>query len=86
MLAESVAQRMREGRARARTVSVGARAADDLCTRSRQCKLPVATDVTLEVARAAWGLLRELEPVSYTHLDVYKRQTYTRESSSVIRR
>ena len=63
MLAESVAQRMREGRARARTVSVGARAADDLCTRSRQCKLPVATDVTLEVARAAWGLLRPLEPL-----------------------
>lgn len=67
MLAESVAQRMREGRAKARTVSVGARAADDLCTRSRQCKLPVATDVTLEVARAAWGLLRELEPLDASH-------------------
>ena len=67
MLAESVAQRMREGRARARTVSVGARAADDLCTRSRQCKLPLATDVTLEVARAAWGLLRELEPLDASH-------------------
>lgn len=67
MLAESVAQRMREGRARARTVSVVARAADDLCTRSRQCKLPVATDVTLEVARAAWGLLRELEPLDASH-------------------
>lgn len=67
MLAESVAQRMREGRARARTVSVGARAADDLCTRSRQCKLPVATDVTLEVARATWGLLRELEPLDASH-------------------
>lgn len=67
MLAESVAQRMREGRARARTVSVGARAADDLCTRSRQCKLPVAIDVTLEVARAAWGLLRELEPLDASH-------------------
>jgi DNA polymerase-4 len=67
MLAESVAQRMREGRARARTVSVGARAADDLCTRSRQRKLPVATDVTLEVARAAWGLLRELEPLDASH-------------------
>ena len=67
MLAESGAQRMREGRARARTVSVGARAADDLCTRSRQCKLPVATDVTLEVARAAWGLLRELEPLDASH-------------------
>ena len=67
MLAESVAQRMREGRARARTVSVGARAADNLCTRSRQCKLPVATDVTLEVARAAWGLLRELEPLDASH-------------------
>ena len=58
MLAESVAQRMREG---------GARAADDLCTRSRQRKLPVATDVTLEVARAAWGLLRELEPLDASH-------------------
>lgn len=67
MLAESVAQRMREGRARARTVSVGARAADDLCTRSRQRKLPVATDVTLEVARAAWDLLRELEPLDASH-------------------
>lgn len=67
MLAESVAQRMREGRARARTVSVGARVADDLCTRSRQRKLPVATDVTLEVARAAWGLLRELEPLDASH-------------------
>ncbi len=67
MLAESVAQRMREGRARARTVSVGARAADDLCTRSRQRKLPVATDVPLEVARAAWGLLRELEPLDASH-------------------
>ena len=67
LLAEIVAQRMREGRARARTVSVGARAADDLCTRSRQCKLPVATDVTLEVARAAWGLLRELEPLDASH-------------------
>ena len=67
MLAESVAQRMREGRARARTVSVGARAADALCARSRQCKLPVATDVTLEVARAAWGLLRELEPLDASH-------------------
>ena len=67
MLAESGAQRMREGRARARTVSVGARAADDLCTRSRQRKLPVATDVTLEVARAAWGLLRELEPLDASH-------------------
>ena len=67
MLAESVAQRMREGRARARTVSVGARAADDLCTRSRQCKLPVATDLTLQVARAAWGLLRELEPLDASH-------------------
>ena len=67
MLADSVAQRMLDGRARARTVSVGARAADDLCTRSRQCKLPVATDVTLEVARAAWGLLRELEPLDASH-------------------
>jgi len=27
----------------------------------------VATDVTLEVARAAWGLLRELEPLDASH-------------------
>lgn len=38
MLSESVAQRMREGRARARTVSVGARSADDLSVRSRAAK------------------------------------------------
>jgi DNA polymerase IV len=63
MLSESVAQRMREGRARARTVSVGARSADDLSVRSRQRKLPAATNVTLEVARAAWGLLRDMEPL-----------------------
>lgn len=67
MLSESVAQRMREGRALARTVSVGARAADDLCTRSRQCKLPLATNITLEVARASWKLLRDLEPLDGTH-------------------
>lgn len=63
MLAESVAQRMREGRARARTVSVGARSAEDLSIRSKQRKMPLPTNSTLELAQAAWGLLRELEPL-----------------------
>ena len=67
MLAESVAQRMREGRARARTVSVGARAADDLHTHSHQHTLPMATDITLEIAKTAWELLREIEPLDETH-------------------
>ncbi len=65
MLAESVAQRMREGRARCRTVSVGIRSAHDLITRIWQAPTPLPTNITTEVAGAAWALMRE----SYTFGD-----------------
>lgn len=67
MLAESVAQRMREGRARARTVSVGVRRADEgLTGYTRQAPAPLPTNITAEVASIAWGLLRESEPLDGT--------------------
>lgn len=60
MLAESVAQRMREGRARARTIAVGVRDAGTFRTFSRQRKMPCATNITFEIAQAAWALVREI--------------------------
>ena len=60
MLAESVAQRMREGRARARTIAVGVRDAGTFRTLSRQRKMPCATNITLEIAQASWALVREI--------------------------
>ena len=67
MLAESVAQRMREGRARARTVSVGVRRADEgLTGYTRQASAPLPTNITSEVASIAWGLLRAAEPLDGT--------------------
>ena len=60
MLAESVAQRMREGRARCRTVSVGVRDAKSLLTAGRQTTLRTPTNITAEVASAAWELMRQL--------------------------
>ena len=60
MLAESVAQRMREGRARARAIAVGVRDAGTFRTFSRQRKMPCATNITFEIAQAAWALVREI--------------------------
>ncbi len=57
MLAESVAQRMREGRARCRTISVGIRSAHDLITRTWQAPAPLPTNITTEVAGIAWALM-----------------------------
>ena len=57
LLAESVAQRLREARFRARTVSVGVRDSADLSSYGRQVTLPRATNVTGHIARAAWSLL-----------------------------
>lgn len=67
MLAESVAQRMREGRARARTISIGARSANDLTSYTRQAKAPLPTNITGEVAHIAWMLLRANEPLDEAH-------------------
>lgn len=58
MLAESVAQRMREGRARCRMVSVGFRRAGDLSGFTRQAPTALPTNITAEVARCAWELFR----------------------------
>ena len=66
LLAESVAQRLREARFRARTVSVGVRDAADLSGYGRQVTLPRATNVTGHIARAAWGLLAANEPLDDT--------------------
>ena len=66
LLAESVAQRLREARFRARTVSVGVRDAADLSSYGRQVTLPRATNVTGHIARAAWNLLVANEPLDGT--------------------
>lgn len=60
MLAESVAQRMREGAALCRTVSVGVRDAETLLTVGRQATLRTPTNITSEVAACAWGLMLQL--------------------------
>lgn len=67
MLSESVAQRLREGRARARTVAVGVRSADDLLFRSRQTTLPLATNITSEIGRTAWTLMEQVQTFNDKH-------------------
>lgn len=66
MLAESVAQRMREGRARARTIAIGVRSARDLSSYTRQTCAPLPTNITGEVAHIAWRLLCDNEPLNDT--------------------
>lgn len=63
LLSESVAQRLREARFRASTVSIGVRSAQDLTSYSRQTTLRRATNVTGTVARTAWDLLAANEPL-----------------------
>lgn len=63
LLSESVAQRLREARFRASTVSIGVRSAEDLTSYSRQTTLSRATNVTGVVARTAWDLLAANEPL-----------------------
>ena len=67
LLAESVAQRLREGRALARTISVGARLAHDLSAVSRQITLATPTNITAEVADTAWRLLLSFQPIDADH-------------------
>lgn len=67
LLSESVAQRLREARFRASTVSIGVRSARDLASYSRQTTLRRATNVTGVVARTAWGLLAANEPLDGEH-------------------
>lgn len=67
LLAESVAQRLREARFRASTLSIGVRSADDLTSYTRQITLRRATNVTGQIARTAWDLLVANEPLDGTH-------------------
>ena len=67
LLSESVAQRLREGRAQARTISVGARLACDLSGTSRQTTLERPTDITAEIAQTAWRLLTSFQPIDAEH-------------------
>ncbi len=67
LLSESVAQRLREDGVRARTVSIGVRSGLDLSGYGRQAKLRRPTAATLEIAQAAWGLLRANEALDEGH-------------------
>lgn len=60
MLSESVSQRLREGCARARTISVGVRDARTLLFAGRQETLRTPTNITSEVTHVAWRLMRAL--------------------------
>ena len=66
LLAESVAQRMREGFVRARTISIGVRSAA-LTGYTRQTKLAAASNVTSVIADVAWTLLCANEPLDEAH-------------------
>ncbi len=67
LLAESVAQRLREARFRASTVAIGVRDARDLTSYGRRTTLPRATTVTGQIARTAWELLVANEPLDEDH-------------------
>lgn len=66
LLAESVAQRLREARLRCRTVCVGVRRTD-LSGYSRQTSLPAPTCLTRDVAKTAMQLLRGSQPLDAEH-------------------
>ncbi len=63
LLAESVAQRLRECRLKARCIGIGVRDANLLTGCTRQRTLASPTCITQEVAECAWSLLRENEPL-----------------------
>ncbi len=67
LLAESVAQRLREQRLRCRTVAVGIRRAVDLRGYSRQRTLGVPTCLTQDIAQATLDLIKENQPLDKDH-------------------
>ena len=67
LLAESVAQRLRESRLRCRTISIGVRRAGDLSGYSRQVTLRRSTCLTGEIARHALALLKANQPLDRAH-------------------
>jgi DNA polymerase-4 len=66
LLSESVAQRLREGFVRARTIAIGVRS-NELQSYTRQLTLRTPTNGTTLVAEAAWRLLRANEPLDASH-------------------
>ena len=67
ILAESVAQRMREDGVRARTIALGVRNDTDLSGYGCQVKLPKPSAATRHVAQAAWAMLLAREPLDEAH-------------------
>ena len=67
LLAESVAQRLREGGMRARTVAIAVRDGNELTSFSRQTSLRFASASTRTLARAAWELLDENQLLDKEH-------------------
>ena len=67
LLAESVAQRLREQRLRARTISITVRDASDLGYYTRQAPLPLPSNITSELTQAAFALLCAHEPLDGSH-------------------
>ncbi|MGI6046136.1 MAG: DNA polymerase Y family protein [Eggerthellaceae bacterium] len=66
LLAESVGMRMREDGVRAQVVSIGVRHSIDLSGYTRQVHLDYPTAATRLIARAAWVLLTDNEPLDET--------------------
>lgn len=67
LLAESVAQRLREDGMRARTVAIGVRDGNDLSGFTRQTKLSEATAATTIIAKTAWALLFANQQIDEDH-------------------
>jgi DNA polymerase-4 len=67
LLSESVAQRLRECRFRARTIGIGVRNGQDLGAYVRQTTLRVPTNITTEIADTAFRLLKANEPLDREH-------------------
>ncbi|MCL2492135.1 MAG: DNA polymerase IV [Coriobacteriia bacterium] len=67
LLAESVAQRLREGGMRAKTVAIAVRDAEDLTYYTRQMHLGASTAATMVIADSAWQLLVDNQPLDEEH-------------------
>ncbi len=67
LLCESVSQRLRECRMRAKTVCIGVREAKTLFGYTRQMQLRVPSCATGEIATAAMALLKKNEPLDSVH-------------------
>ena len=67
LLAESVAQRMREDGVQARTITIGVRNDVDLSGYGCQVKLAKPTAATRHVAQTAWAMLAAREPFDEDH-------------------